>query len=212
MRSSEEFDYVIVGAGSAGCVLANRLSEDADVQLAVLEAGGPDHSIFIRMPAAFSVPLANDRYNWYYHTEPEPAMDGRRMYCPRGRVLGGSSSINGMVYIRGHARDYDRWAQAGLRGWSYADLLPYFRRAESRDRGADDYHGGDGPLHVSAGHTPQPLFQAWLEAGRQAGYPLTADLNGYQQEGLGPMDMTTWKGRRWSAATAYLRPPMKRPN
>jgi choline dehydrogenase len=118
MRSSEEFDYVIVGAGSAGCVLANRLSEDADVQLAVLEAGGPDHSIFIRMPAAFSVPLANDRYNWYYHTEPEPAMDGRRMYCPRGRVLGGSSSINGMVYIRGHAFDYDGWAQRpGLAHW-----------------------------------------------------------------------------------------------
>jgi choline dehydrogenase len=139
-------------------------------------------------------------------------MDGRVMYCPRGRVLGGSSSINGMVYIRGHARDYDRWAQAGLRGWSYADVLPYFRRAESRDQGPDAYHGGDGPLHVSAGHTRQPLFQAWLEAGRQAGYKPTADLNGYQQEGLGPMDMTTWKGRRWSAAKAYLRPAMRRSN
>jgi choline dehydrogenase len=214
MNDGKTYDYIIVGAGSAGCVLANRLTARPEIRVLLLEAGGRDDfwNWKIHMPAAFAYPLADDKVNWYYHTEPEPYMDGRVMYCPRGRVLGGSSSINGMVYIRGHARDYDRWAQAGLRGWSYADVLPYFRRAESRDQGPDAYHGGDGPLHVSAGHTRQPLFQAWLEAGRQAGYKPTADLNGYQQEGLGPMDMTTWKGRRWSAAKAYLRPAMRRSN
>jgi len=213
MRSSEEFDYVIVGAGSAGCVLANRLSEDADVQLAVLEAGGPDHSIFIRMPAAFSVPLANDRYNWYYHTEPEPAMDGRRMYCPRGRVLGGSSSINGMVYIRGHAFDYDGWAQRpGLAHWSYAHCLPYFMRCENRLQGADDYHGCGGPLAVTTPSMRNPLFHAFVEAAQQAGYAYTRDMNGFRQEGFGPMDQTTLGGRRWSTMRAYLRPAMGRPN
>ena len=214
MADTKTYDYIIVGAGSAGCVLANRLGAKPNHKILVLEAGGQDYFFNwkIHMPAAFAYPLANDKLNWAYHSEPDPFMNGRRMYCPRGRVIGGSSSINGMCYIRGHARDYDSWAQMGLSGWSYSEILPYFRRAETRDLGADDYHGGDGPLHVSRGHTPQPLFKAWVEAGRQAGYPVTADLNGYQQEGLGPMDMTTYRGRRWSTAKAYLRPAMKRGN
>jgi len=208
------FDYIIVGAGSAGCVLANRLGAKPEHRILVLEAGGQDRfwNWKIHMPAAFAYPLADDKVNWHYHSEPEPYMDGRKMYCPRGRVIGGSSSINGMVYIRGHARDYDRWAQLGLKGWSYADILPYFRKAEDHERGADDYHGVGGPLHVSHGRTPNPLFEAWVEAGKQAGYPMTPDLNGYQQEGLGPMEMTTRRGRRWSAAKAYLRPALARGN
>ena len=214
MSRGESYDYVIVGAGSAGCVLANRLSADPDVSVLLVEAGGRDWawSWKIHMPAAFAYPLMGKTYNWAYHSEPEPFMDGRAMYCPRGRVLGGSSTINGMVYIRGHARDYDRWAQAGLPGWSYANVLPYFRRAQCHEAGANDYRGGEGPLHVSAGHTEAPLFAAWVEAGRQAGYPFTPDVNGYQQEGLGPMDRTTHRGRRWSAARAYLHPATDRPN
>jgi choline dehydrogenase len=214
MAEAPSYDYIIIGAGSAGSVLAYRLGVKPEHRILVLEAGGPDrfYDWKIQMPAAFAYPLMQDKVNWAYHSEPDPFMDGRSMYCPRGRVVGGSSSINGMVYIRGHARDYDHWAQLGLKGWSYAEILPYFRRAESRDLGADDYHGADGPLHVSRGHSPQPLFKAWVEAGRQAGYPMTSDLNGYQQEGLGPMDMTTWRGRRWSAAKAYLRPAIGRGN
>ena len=208
-----EFDYIIVGAGSAGCVLANRLSEDADVNVLVLEAGPVDRSLFIHMPSAFAIPLESDKYNWYYESEPEPSLDNRRIYCPRGRVLGGSSSINGMVYIRGHALDYEAWAaQPGLGGWSYAQCLPYFKRAETRAAGGDPYRGDSGPLRVSTGAGRNPLYQAFVEAGQQAGYPYTADMNGYQQEGLGPMDMTVHKGRRWSTAMAYLRPARKRPN
>ncbi|MEJ2478724.1 MAG: choline dehydrogenase [Acidihalobacter sp.] len=207
------FDYIIVGAGSAGCVLANRLSADPDIRVLLLEAGPRDRSIFIHMPAAFAEPLKNDRYNWYYESEPEPHMDNRRMYCPRGRVLGGSSSINGMVYIRGHALDYDRWAQApGLEHWAYKHVLPYFRRAETRRKGGDAYRGDSGPLHVSTGACENPLFGAFIEAGKQAGYPYTEDMNGYQQEGLGPMDMTVDGGERWSAAKGYLRPVLDRPN
>jgi choline dehydrogenase len=207
-----EYDYVIIGAGSAGCVLANRLTADPGIRVLLLEAGPPDRSLYIHMPSAFAYPLADDRFNWFYRTEPEPYMDGRRMYCPRGRVIGGSSSINGMVYIRGHARDYDRWAQAGLKGWSYADVLPYFKKAETHERGGDDYHGADGPLHVAYGRSRNPLYRAWIEAGVQAGFPYTPDLNGRQQEGFGPMEMTTRGGRRCSAAKAYLRPAMTRPN
>ena len=214
MAVPERFDYVIVGAGSAGCVLAARLSEDPRTSVLLLEAGPVDHAWDwrIHMPAALAYPLADDRYNWFYTSEPEPFMDGRRMYCPRGRVLGGSSSINGMAYVRGHARDYDRWAQAGLAGWDYAHVLPYFKRAERRESGGDAWRGGDGPLRVGTGACANPLFQAWIAAGQQAGYPFTADMNGHQQEGVGPMDMTVGGGRRWSAAVAYLRPAMRRPN
>lgn len=208
----DTYDYVIIGSGSAGGVLANRLSEDAHTSVLVLEAGPRDRSLYIHMPAAFAWPLKDDKYNWYYQSEPEPHMDGRRMYCPRGRVLGGSSSINGMAYVRGHALDYDRWAGNALPDWSYAHVLPYFKRAESRASGGDAYRGAGGPLHVSTGACRNPLYQAFIAAGVQAGYPFTADMNGYQQEGFGAMDMTTHKGRRWSTAQAYLKPALARPN
>ena len=210
----EPHDFVIVGAGSAGCVLANRLSEDPSTRVLLLEAGPPDHrwDFRIHMPGALARPLMGEAYNWAYHSEPEPGADGRRLYCPRGRVIGGSSSINGMVYIRGHARDYDGWAARGLPGWSYAEVLPYFRRCEDRGRGADPWRGAGGPLHVSTGASANPLFDAFIEAGRQAGYPVTEDMNGHRQEGLGRMDMTTWRGRRWSAARAWLDPARRRPN
>ncbi len=207
------FDYIIIGAGSAGAVLANRLSEDADASVLLIEAGPMDRSLFIHMPSAFAHPLANDKYNWYYHTEPEPHMDDRRMYCPRGRVLGGSSSINGMAYVRGHALDYEAWARNfDLPDWHYRNVLPYFRKAEDFDQGADDYHGSGAPLHVTTGAMRNPLYRAFVEAGVAAGSGHTEDMNGYRQEGLGPMFMTTRNGRRWSTANAYLRPILRRPN
>jgi choline dehydrogenase len=206
------FDYIIIGSGSAGGVLANRLSADAETRVLVLEAGPRDRSIYIHMPSAFAWPLKDAKYNWFYQSEPEPHMDGRRMYCPRGRVLGGSSSINGMAYVRGHALDYDRWAGNALPDWSYAHVLPYFKRAESRARGGDAYRGAEGPLHVSTGACSNPLYQAFIEAGVQAGYPFTEDMNGHQQEGFGAMDMTTHRGRRWSTAQAYLKPALGRAN
>ena len=212
MAARQAYDYVIIGAGSAGCVLANRLSADPSVSVLVLEAGPEDRGWKIHMPAALAEPLKDTTYNWWYETEPQARLDGRRIYWPRGRVIGGSSSINGMAYVRGHALDYQRWAAEGAPGWSYAEVLPYFRRAQTHATGGDAYRGGDGPLRVRTGSIRNPLYDAWLEAGRQAGYALTQDMNGHQQEGLARMDMTVHKGRRCSAAVAYLRPAMARPN
>jgi len=211
-EGAETYDYVIVGAGSAGCVLANRLSEDGRASVLLLEFGGSDRSIFIQMPAALSIPMNMSRYNWGYESEPEPHLGGRRLQCPRGKVLGGSSSINGLVYVRGNPLDFDRWEEEGAAGWAYRHVLPYFRRAEGWREGADAYRGADGPLATKPGARRNPLYDAFIEAGRQAGYPLSSDLNGAQQEGFGRLDMTVKDGVRWSAANAYLRPAMKRPN
>jgi choline dehydrogenase len=210
--SDEVFDYIIVGAGSAGCVLASRLSEDGKHSVLVLEHGGSDRSVFIQMPSALSIPMNMPKYNWGYHSEPEPCLDGRRLHCPRGRALGGSSSINGLVYIRGNPMDFERWQEEGADGWGYASVLPYFKRAETRDEGGTEHRGGSGPLHTRYGPLDNPLYRTWVEAAQQAGYPATEDVNGFQQEGFGRMDMTVYRGQRWSAANAYLRPAMKRPN
>jgi len=210
--SVRNYDYVIVGAGSAGCVLAARLTETPGVRVLLLEAGRRDNSWQIDMPSAVGSLLSSDRFNWNYLSEPEPFLEGRRLTHPRGKVLGGSSSINGMVYIRGHALDYDGWARGGASGWSYADVLPYFKRAEQHLHGGDPYHGSDGPLSVFAPDVERsPLTAAFVRAAAEAGYPLTTDVNGEQQEGFGRIDRTTRNGRRWSAARAYLRPAMSRP-
>jgi choline dehydrogenase len=210
--ADENFDYVIVGAGSAGCVLADRLTADGRNRVLLLEYGGSDRSIFIQMPSALSIPMNMEKYNWFYHTEPEPHLDGRRMHTPRGKVLGGSSSINGLVYIRGNAQDFEGWSAQGAKGWAYRDVLPYFRRAETRQEGGDRYRGSSGKLHTRYGTVSNPLHAAWLTAASEAGYPQTPDVNGFRQEGFGRMDMTVAGGRRCSAANAYLRPAMQRPN
>ena len=199
-------DYVIVGAGSAGCAMAYRLAE-AGKRVTVIEHGGSDAGPFIQMPGALSYPMNMGIYDWGFATEPEPHLGGRVLATPRGKVVGGSSSINGMVYVRGHARDYDTWAEMGADGWSYADVLPYFKRMEASHGGSGpEFRGTDGPLHITRGPRANPLFDAFIEAGAQAGYPVTADYNGQQQEGFGPMEATIWKSRRWSAANAYLKP------
>ena len=208
-------EYIIVGAGSAGCAMAYRLAE-AGKRVLVVEYGGTDAGPFIQMPAALSYPMNMSRYDWGYSSEPEPHLGGRRLVCPRGKVIGGSSSINGMVYVRGHARDFDTWAAMGADGWSYADVLPYYKRMEhwhSGGHGGDpEWRGKDGPLHVTRGPRRNPLFKAFVEAGQQAGYEVTDDYNGEKQEGFGPMEQTVWRGRRWSAANAYLKPALRRPN
>ena len=211
----DAYDTIIIGGGSAGCVLANRLSQDSSHRVLVLEAGRPDYRFDFRlhMPAALTYPLASRAYNWWYDSEPEKGLNGRRIYQPRGKVLGGSSSINGMIFIRGNPLDYDNWALLpGLENWSYAHVLPYFKRLENRQIGGDDYRGDTGPLHLETPDCDNPLFRAFFQAAEQAGYPLTDDVNGYQQEGFGRFDRTTHRGRRWNAARAYLHPVMARSN
>ncbi len=211
--SATSYDYIVVGAGSAGCVLANRLSADPANRVLLLEAGGSDRSLFVQMPTALSIPMNMPRFNWGFRSEPEPHLDGRRLDCPRGKVLGGSSSINGMVYVRGHACDFDEWEASGAEGWGYRHCLPYFRRAETWEGGGDEYRGGDGPLGTCNGnHMRNPLYRAFIEAGREAGYIDTDDYNGYRQEGFGPMHMTVRNGVRWSSANAYLKPARGRAN
>ncbi|MEM6482124.1 MAG: GMC family oxidoreductase N-terminal domain-containing protein, partial [Pseudomonadota bacterium] len=205
-------DVIIVGAGSAGCVLAEKLSRDRTCQVLVLEAGPRDDHIFIRMPAGVAKAIGSSRFNWHFETIPQPHMNNRRLSTPRGKVLGGSSSINALVYIRGSAWDYDNWATMGCPGWSYADVLPCFREVEDNALGAGQYHGADGPLTVSNPESGNPAFAAFIEAGVQMGHPLNPDLNGETQAGFGPFQLNIRDGRRWSAADAFLKPALKRPN
>ncbi|TPI32466.1 choline dehydrogenase [Mesorhizobium sp. B2-1-8] len=207
-----EADFVIIGSGSAGSAMAYRLSEDGKHSVIVVEFGGTDLGPLIQMPSALSIPLNMSLYDWGFASEPEPHLGGRVLATPRGKVIGGSSSINGMVYVRGHARDFDHWAEQGAAGWAFADVLPYFKRMEDSNGGEDGWRGHGGPLHVQRGSRRNPLYGAFVEAGRQAGFELTDDYNGAKQEGFGPMEQTILGGRRWSAASAYLKPALRRKN
>ncbi len=211
-KSVMEADFVIIGSGSAGSAMAYRLSEDGKYSVIVVEFGGTDIGPFIQMPAALSFPMNMSTYDWGFTSEPEPHLGGRTLVTPRGKVIGGSSSINGMVYVRGHAHDFDHWAESGATGWSYADVLPYFKRMEHSHGGEPGWRGTDGPMHVQRGQRDNPLFHAFVDAGRQAGFEVTDDYNGSKQEGFGAMEQTIHNGRRWSAANAYLRPALKQKN
>ncbi|MDA7598466.1 choline dehydrogenase [Alphaproteobacteria bacterium] len=209
---AQNFDYIIIGSGSAGSAMAYRLGEDGCAKILVLEFGGSDFGPLVQMPAALSYPMNMPRYDWGYRAEPEESLGGRSLACPRGKVIGGSSSINGMIYVRGNVGDYTHWEESGARGWGYNDVLPYFKRMEQSHGGEAPWRGTDGPLHITRGPRDNPLHDAFVEATVAAGYTPTPDYNGHRQEGFGPADMTVWKGRRWSSANAYLRPALKRGN
>jgi len=210
--AEEVFDHIVIGAGSAGCVLANRLSADPKRRVLLLEAGGPDRNIWIHIPAGYYRNIYNPKLGWGYETEPEPHLDGRRISWPRGKVLGGTSAINGLVYIRGQKEDFEQWRQLGNRGWGYDDVLPYFLKSERQERGPDAYHGADGPLGVADLRLQHPLCEAFIAAARNAGFPANPDFNGDSQEGVGYYQLTEWNGRRSSTAVCYLDPVKGRPN